>query len=251
MKSNQNISQEQLEHIESYFNDTLSNEKRRQFEDKMESDPEFRLLAQDVKELLLGIETASLQNHLNDFHNEMVPVRSLEPSKEQSTVPLKRLRKIIRYVAAAVVVFGLGAILLLNSSSPSEKLFAKHFTPDPGLPTTMGTSDDFEFYDAMVNYKQGEYKMAIQKWEDLRSSDVKNDTLHYFLGVAHLADGNENEAIPHLKELLDNNTNSFKQETAYYLGLAYLKTGNVEDAKKYLIFSETEGGDRILSELND
>ena len=251
MNSNNNITQAQLEEIESYLNDTLLPEKRDLFENKMNSDPEFKLLVEEVKEMLLGIESGSLHNKLDDFHDEMVPVRSIEPSNQQALPPLKRLHKVIRYVAVAVVVIGFGAVLLLNSDSPSEKLFAKHFNPDPGLPTTMGVSNDFEFYDAMVNYKQGDYKTAIQKWEALRVSNIKNDTLHYFLGVAQLADGNENKAIEHLKDLLDNNTNSFKQETAYYLGLAYLKAGNVEDAKKYLIFSKTESGNQILSELND
>lgn len=252
MNSNNNISQEQLEEIESYLNDTLPDERREQFENKMNSDSEFRLLVEDVKELLLGVESVSLRNKLDDFHDEMVPVHTLDPQPAQTSNRSKSDRfRIFRMVAAAAVIISLGVFWFASQGSPSEKLFAKHFSPDPGLPTTMGSAQNFEFYDAMVNYKQGDYNKAIQKWEALRASKIKNDTLHYFLGVAHLANGNENEAIGRLKELFENNTNSFKQETAYYLGLAYLKAGNVEDAKKYLTFSETESGDQILSELNN
>ena len=115
----------------------------------------------------------------------------------------------------------------------------------------MGATDNFEFYDAMVNYKQGEYHSAINKWQTLLSSEQKNDTLHYFIGVAHLADGNENEAINYLLELNKNNSNSFKNETAYYLGLAYLKADNVKDAKKYLTFSGTASALKILADIKE
>ncbi len=252
MKSNNNITQEQLEQIESYFNDTLPDEKRIEFENKMKNDPQFELMVKDVRELLLGIESASLRNQLGNFHDDMVPVHSLHSSTEERSHGGKNGRfRIFRMVTAAAIIISLGVFWFASQRSPSEKLFAKHFSPDPGLPTTMGTTSNFEFYDAMVNYKQGDYPTAIEKWQTQLAAKSNNDTLQYFLGVARLANGDENEAIRYLKALSENKSNSFEQETAYYLGLAYLKAGNAEDAKKYLTFNGTEGADQILSELND
>lgn len=251
MNSKNNISQEQLERIESYLAHSMSPEEQQKFENEIQSNAGLKQQVEEVQNLILGIESASLKQELNAFHEDMVPVRSHDPSREQNTLKLKRFRKIIRYVAAAVVVLGLTGYLLLNSNPASEKLFAKHFTPDPGLPTTMSTSDDFEFYDAMVNYKRQEYELAIDKWEALYQANRKSDTLSYFLGVAHLANGNEKDAIDYLESLSGAARNSFKNETNYYLGLAHLKAGNVKEAKKYLTFSGTVSARNILSDLKE
>lgn len=251
MNSKNNISQEQLERIERYLAHSLSPEEHQKFESEIQNDPNLKQQVEEVQNLILGIESASLKQELDAFHEDMVPVRSLDHSGEQNTLKLKRFRKIIRYVAAAVVVMGFAGYLLINSNPTSEKLFAKHFVPDPGLPTTMSTSDDFEFYDAMVNYKRQEYELAIDKWEALYQANRKSDTLSYFLGVAHLANGNEKDAIDYLESLSGVAQNSFEIETNYYLGLAHLKAGNVEEAKKYLTFSETERAYKVLSDLDN
>jgi len=251
--NNNNITQEELERIERYLNDTMPDEQRNQFKDQLNTDYEFRLLVDDVKVMLLGIESASLKNNLEQFHDEMVPVKTLDQQTTSETAArLKKTRiKMIKFMAAAAVIIFVGSFWLESRSNSTDRLFAKHFSPDPGLPTTMGENENFEFYDAMVNYKQGDYPTAISKWQPLLSSEQKNDTLHYFIGVAHLANGNEKEAINYLQKLTDNDSDSFQEETAYYLGLAYLKADNVEDAKKYLTFSGTESAQQLLSELND
>ncbi|WP_156115609.1 hypothetical protein [Psychroserpens sp. Hel_I_66] len=41
-------------------------------------------------------------------------------------------------------------------------------------------------YDAMVNYKQGDYKTAIGKWETLKANQPDNDTRITFR-IAYLA----------------------------------------------------------------
>lgn len=253
MSQNNNITQEQLERIERYLNDTMPDEQRRQFKHQLNTDEAFRLLVDDVKVMLLGIESAALKNNLEQFHDEMVPVKKLDQTTTtEAALKMKKTRiRMLKFMAAAAVVIFIGTFWIESRSKSPDRLFAKHFTPDPGLPTTMGATQNFTFYDAMVNYKQGEYKTAIGKWQTLLSSEQKNDTLYYFMGVAHLANGDELEAINYLQNLTENGSISFQKETAYYLGLAYLKADNVEDAKKYLTFSGTEGADQILSELND
>jgi len=250
VKTNEHISPEELEAIEQYLDGSLPENDRLEFEQKIVDDPSFKAKVEDVKQMILGIEGASLAGQLDAFHDEMVPVHAFVTSSRSKSAKKGRLQ-MIRYVAAAAVIVAVGVLWLQNQGGSNQRLFAKHFAADPGLPTTMGSTENFEFYDAMVNYKQGDYKTAIEKWEVLLQTQTKNDTLHYFLGVAHLANGNEEEAIDFLELLSESAQNSFKNESAYYLGLAYLKADNVKDAKKYLTFSGTESADQILSELND
>src|SRR5690606_23244373 len=107
--------------------------------------------------------------------------------------------------------------------TPNQKLYAEFFVPDPGLPTTMSSTNNYTFFDAMVNYKQGDYKTAIKKWETLEAANTENDTLIYFLGVAHLAKGNTEDAISYLEKSKDFKDSVFKNDAYYYLGMAHLK----------------------------
>ncbi len=85
----------------------------------------------------------------------------------------------------------------------------------------------------MVDYKQGNYDMAINKWEKLLAKKPENDTLNYFLGVSHLATGADNNAILFLKKVTNSNS-YFEKEARYYLGLAHLKNGEIDKAKIFL-----------------
>ena len=243
MDPNLNISQDLLETFECYINKTMTSNEIIAFEKKIQNDPTFKAQFEDIKILLLGIETQSLKEQLHTFHEDLTSNKS----KANTAKSLFSLRK---FVAAAAIVIAVGSFWFFNGN-PNEKLYAKYFTPDPGLATTMSETANFEFYDAMVNYKQGDYKTAISKWETLLKSKPQNDTLNYFLGVSHLANKNEKTSLKYLNAVTQNFNTNFKNEAFYYLGLAYLKANNTELAKKNLNFSTIDNSKKILLELND
>lgn len=243
MNPNTEITQELLEFIERCLNKTATSEELQEFKAKLENDTKFRAQVTDIKTLLIGIESQSLKEKLDDFHQEIVET----PSNITATIKFMHIRKI---AVAAILIIALGSFWFLSRNN-NQKLYAKYFSPDPGLPTLMSENQNFDFYDAMVNYKQGEYKRAIEKWELLLSKSPKNDTLNYFLGMAQLANKQEKKSIEYFKVVTNSDTSNFKNEAYYYLGLAYLKTDNVELAKKNLTFSTVDNSKKILTELND
>lgn len=245
MKPDYNISQEELEHIERYINKTMTLEESAAFEKKLESNLDFKKQVEDIETILLGIETQALKEKLEEFHNEL-PETDI-PSKEPSKLKYLNFTKL---VAAAAILIAAGSFWYFSESS-NTNLYSKFYTPDPGLPTTMSTTDDFTFYDAMVNYKRKDYMLALSKWESLLKNKPENDTLNYFIGSAYLAKGDENQAIPYLLLVSQNEKSIFKNEAFYYLGLAYLKAENIELAKKNLKFSTMDNSKDILSELED
>ena len=243
MDPNLNITQDVLETIERYINKTMTSNEIISFEKKLQSDSKFKAQFEDIKILLLGIETQSLKEKLDSFHEDI-------PFGKSKTSIVKPLFSIRKFVAAAAIIIAVGSFWFFNQNT-NEKLFVTYFIPDPGLPTTMSETSNFEFYDAMVNYKQGDYNTAISKWEALLEKKPQNDTLNYFLGVAHLANKNEKSAIKHLDIIAQDSNANFKNEAYYYLGLAHLKADNVKLAKKNLNFSTIDNSKKILLELND
>lgn len=222
----------------------MPKDERTSFELKLAEDQEFKVLVEDIKTLILGIENQSLKEQLDVFHEDLPKKISVEKRRVGAFPHLGK------YAAAAAILLAI-AFLWVYSVPQNERLYAKYFTPDPGLPTVMSSNSNFEFYDAMVNYKQGEYKMAIDKWDVLKTKTPNNDTLNYFLGVAHLANKNETTAIDLLKQVTQNSNFALSDEAFYYLGLAQLKQGNIDDAKKNLKHSKTDNSKALLSKLND
>lgn len=219
----------------------MPKDERAAFELKLAEDQEFKVLVEDIKSLILGIENQSLKEQLDGFHEDL-PKGISEEKRRVGAFP-----HLGKYAAAAAILLAI-ALLWVYSVPQNERLYAKYFTPDPGLQTVMSANSNFEFYDAMVNYKQGDYKTAINKWESI---PVKTDTLNYFLGVAHLANKDEKTAIDFLEKVIQNNSSSFNNDAYYYLGLAYLKANNIELAKKNLTFSTIDHSKDILSKLED
>ncbi|MEW4924313.1 tetratricopeptide repeat protein [Algibacter sp. 2305UL17-15] len=248
MKDNSNnISEELLETIERYLNDSLSSIELKDFERLLDIDEDFKAQVDDVKTMLFGIETQSLKEQLDDFHKEM-PQTDVQKKIVSQKVRFLNYSKI---AAAAAIIIAVGSIWFF-SGSPNEKLYTKHFKPDPGLPTTMSSTDNFDFYDAMVNYKHADYDLAIEKWRVLSESQPENDTLNYFIGAAYLANKDADKAIPFLERATASEDDfAFLNDAYYYLGLAYLKEGNIELAKEQLNLSNTDSAKEILSKLTD
>ncbi len=247
MKDNNNISQELLETIENYLIGNLSGRDLEDFNRLLELDEDFKDQVEDVKTTLLGIEAQSLKEQLDDFHKE-IPETEIQ---QELALKKSRFASYSRIAAAAAIIIAVGSIWFFIGS-PNEKLYANYFKPDPGLPTTMSSTNNFDFYDAMVSYKHGDYQIAIDKWKVLNAQKPENDTLNYFLGVAHLANKNEAEAIPYLERSAAAEDNFvFLNDAYFYLGLAYIKEGQLELAKKNLSLSNIEEAKKLLREIDN
>lgn len=223
----------------------MVNDERIEFETKLKEDADFRSEVEDIRSLLFGIETQALKEKLDEFHKDLP-----KQMKSEATASKVRFLQFRKIAVAAIIILGAVSFWYFNGSS-NEQLYDIYFKPDPGLPTTMSSSDDFAFYDAMVNYKQGDYKTAIKKWEVLEQKKPKNDTLTYFLGVANLANKNTSEAIGYLNTTVEKSNSIFIEDAYYYLGMAYLKTKNFEQAKKYLNLSNMDNAKKVLSKIKD
>ena len=250
MKKNQDISQVEFESIENYLNNNLSLDEKIAFEKSILETPLLANKIEEVKQLLLGIESAVLKNNLDNFHEELHPVRKIQSETlDAKESPKKPKNMAIFYSIAAAIIIVFGIFWFMRDSNTPEKLFAKHFTPDPGLPTVMSTTRDYSFYEGMVDYKRKEYSVAIKKWEKLVSEKENNDTLNYFLGVAYLAEGDAETSLKYLEPAQKFNNGIFKEDAYYYVALAKLKTGELEEAKKLLKENPSEKIKALLNSL--
>ena len=233
------ISQEQQEEFERILLEQMDSKEKEEFNNKLNRNPVLKEQFDAFKELFLAIEEEGLRNLMDLFHDS---------HKEKSGAKHKSYWYPI--AASIALLLSLG-IWFFNKQSPNEKLFQSYFTVDPGLPTVMGNNDNYAFYEAMVNYKQGNYDMAITKWEKQLLTNQDSDTLNYFLGSAYLAKGNTDKAIDFFKTTLNSSASVFSKEAHYYLALGLLKNNNTEEAIKHLKMVEDEKSVELLKKIQE
>ncbi|MBD1262173.1 tetratricopeptide repeat protein [Maribacter polysiphoniae] len=237
------ITQEQQEEFESVLLNQMDSKEKAVFNHKLNSDTELKKQFEEFKELFLAIEEEGLRNMMATFHNNL--------KGESSTITSTKSKFHWYRIAASIAILISLGIWFFNKQSPNEKLFKRYYSVDPGLPTVMGNNDNYAFYEAMVDYKQGNYDVAINKWEKLLLTNQDSDTLNYFLGSAYLANGNTNKAIILFENTLNSGAPTFSKEAHYYMALALLKNNNIEEAIKHLKMVPDEKSQELLKKIRE
>ena len=234
------ISQEQQEEFERFLLNQMEFNEESSFNEKLERDPSLKKQFEEFKALFFTVEEAGLRQVLNNFHDNL-------PTPKEGR---KRNFSLYRIAAGVAVLVALG-LWFFNRPGPNDRLYETYFVADPGLPTVMGNSNNYEFYEAMVEYKQGNYVVAIQKWERLYEEKSENDTLNYFLGAALLAKNLPKQAMPYFEKVLNNQDSFFLDDAHFYLALAHIKEGQTTEAIKNLEASKNPKGKQLLTRLQN
>ena len=239
-ESNHQLSQEQLEEFERFMMGQMSEEEEVVFTQKLDKEPDLEGQFKEFRTLFWNIEERHLREAMQEYHRDL---------KEEK--PIRRLLPQYYPIAAGIAVLLTLSIWYLNQGGTNDQLFDKYYSPDPGLPTVMSTASNFDFYDAMVQYKEGKYGEAIDKWQALVDQGISNDTLLYFLGAAHMANKAYNKAEAYLKLSMNPAPSAFSGEANFQLGLIYLKNNQTEKAKSYLKDSDNPQAQSLLQDLEN
>lgn len=241
------ISQKELEAIEQFIFQHMNVEETAAFTKKLSSDLALQHKLETIKLLLVGIQEAELEHKLDEFHD------GLHLLKKNRIQPPTKSFSIKKWLVAAsvLVIVGLCSLLFLNHETKEEKIFAAYFQPDPGLISAMGTSDNYLFDHAMVDYKVGNYDSALKTWESLLASKPENDTLNYFIGSAYLIEAKEEIAIAHFNKVIANENSFFRNDALWYTGLALLKSNKKTEALVFIEKTEHDNKAALLRELKN
>jgi tetratricopeptide (TPR) repeat protein len=278
------VSEHDFDAIDRYLCNDMTEEERNAFEQRLRNDGRLQEAVGEFDILIQGVEMAVLKEKMNSFHTQIVnrethnpvpgdmvvrsnhdqnhaPVRQSDPSAAAKTSPTsgktsQNIRHLtggsfVRYLVAAsfLLLLAMSAWWFATQRPAHTKLFAAYFTPDPGLITPMSADADYMFYEAMVDYKLHDYDKAIPKWESLLPHKPDNDTLNYFIGVAELARGNADTAIPYLQFVSTQKESIFGDDAFFYLGMAHLKLGHLTEAAESLENTSNQRGISVLRAL--
>lgn len=208
-----------FESIEAYILDRMNAHQRAEFEDLMARDAALREEVELERENIRAVELGGIDRVMKRIAAE-----------ESGTGHGALSRRQLLAYAAAVALLIVGALLWFGREPAHERLFAAHFEADPGLPVTMGATDDPVFADAMVSYKEGHYADARSKWSALLHSDPMNDTLRFYIASSALAQGDAEAAIAQFAGLASDSASVFDDRAAWFLFLSFIRVGDLQGA---------------------
>ncbi len=135
-------------------------------------------------------------------------------------------------IAATLLILA-GMFWWWNLQAPdSEDLFAQYFEPYPNVIAPIVKSDAPELTEvekAFQTYEKGFYSQAIPLLKKLNTPEAK-----FYLGVAQLTQGENKDAINHLKFIATQSDNRFQHASQWYLAMAYFKNDQPDEANEML-----------------
>lgn len=211
------IEQQQFEEIEAYLLERLSPREKEIFEAALENEPELQKELEVQRTLMQAVQIAALREQLDSIAKD----REL---KADLSGELRSKRYWYAIAASVIALVGVGIWILLQPPA-NERIFAEYASADPGLPVPMSATDNYNFYDAMVDYKNEQYDKALAKWRTLLENHPDSDTLHYYIGAAEFNRGNYATAAVRYEHVLAMGRPSFRAKSQWYLVLCWLQTG--------------------------
>jgi len=218
--------------VEKYFEQELTETETMEFNIRMETDHAFKALVDQEKVIIKGI-------HLDGLHRDLLYLQSLEKTLKQKPPGEDRYSKKIGYYAAAAVVTILSVIGIwtYTSSNSSEELFLTYYDkPYPNIfeTTTRGSAPVPSSLrtDAFKAYDRKDFNEAARLFTELQKTE-KDPGMLMLLGNSNLMIGQIEEAKLNFTTLL-NDFDDLDLPAKWYLSLCYLKSGDVENARKML-----------------
>lgn len=224
-----NDSTQNIDLVERYFDNEMTEEEKVRFHDSMKSNLELRHLFDREKLLINTIRFGAAKNHLDFF-------KELEKSLPDVTLERKTSPAWIYYAAAAsVVILLVSGIYFFRANDPTPtELYAEYFTPYPNVfePTVRGSEKVTKRALAFQKYEEGDYQQAAALFAALLR-DEREPGMLLLLGNANLALGKTEEAKNNFNEVVKTSSEN-SVPAQWYLSLAYLRDGKISSAKETL-----------------
>ncbi len=209
-----------VEYIEAYLADELSDEARRAFEQRLQTDPAFAAefaLHKDTHQLLvLGKQLAYKER-----------LRALDAETSVSVRPLWW-----RWQAAAAVLLLLVAAAVLWLWQPGVGPYRAAFSPYPDRLSLRQDGSQAQVQPAMAAYQDRDFERAAARFEVLAEQDTGNTAYQFYWGVSLLGADQAARADAVLGAISPRSL--YFQASQWYRALALGQQGRISEAQPIL-----------------
>jgi tetratricopeptide (TPR) repeat protein len=227
-----------IELIERYFDNTLTEEETHHLKDRLKKDFEFQKLFDREK---LIINTVRFEGAKKDLEF----LRGIERSMGEERTPYTRKPWYYYAVAASVALIALALWWRPSTQEKPEALYTAYFQPHPNVfePTLRSQSEQTLRSQAFQAYDQGNYERASSLFSELTKENNDAGVL-LLLGNSNLILGKTDVAKQNFRDLISF-SDDLDLEAKWYLSLTYLKTGETAQARNLL--NEVSGTENMYA----
>ncbi len=213
------LEQHDIELIEKSIDGILSEEERKEFDQKI-LNKDFKEAVEQQHSLLAGVEAlekVKLKEELKDLF-----------AKEEANQTNGAISRPWYWIAASIVVLvGASIVYQLTLTTPND-LYNKYYEPYPAIGVVRGETPEDEKDEIMVLYSGGEYDKVISLINDQLESGNSFDGYEIFLGNAYMGLSDFQAAIGLFEAMSEDN--QYYDDGLWFLSMCYLQEGKTEEA---------------------
>lgn len=208
--------------IERFFENQLSDEEQKIFQNYLDTDPVFAeefAFQKNVKQAIVLNERVELKKKLQSFES-----------------PKSSRKWISKWSVAASIVVVVGAgFWFMNQSPNGAELYDEYYQSYPNVvaPTVRGESKTDLKSQAFYEYDSGNYQKAYDLFSQLYATD-KDDYALFYSSLSLIELNKPQEAIALMDEFDLNKNNGFTPYIKWYKALSYVKIDQKEKAIELL-----------------
>lgn len=216
-----------MELIERYLNDELSAEERKQTEQRMSADPEFKRKLEVFREFR--------QIYSDDSQSFRALLKEVDEEYRQNRKPKNNYW----LIAASVSILALLAaayFLFLSPAQQPEELYAQHFSLPADNLTVRGDESQQLLNQAMSLYNEQQFEQALQRFDAWQAQHGDTIPVVFYSAMSHMAQGEMESAIAKLRMIIMERTAdaTYTAASRWYLSLAYINDGQKQKAEDLL-----------------
>jgi tetratricopeptide (TPR) repeat protein len=235
-----------LQYIDDYFNGLLTEEQKRQWEQKIHSDSVF---AEEVAFYLSAgnlikedLVTEKKQRFRELYEQQKTEERTKEMTEEMTGQKtggqfVRPMRKLRYYAVAAIVLFLAAGLWWIFLRQPAPQQLADDYISSNlqtlGVKMT-GRPDSLQ--NALNAYNAGSFREALQQFEQIIHRDTANYTAKEFAGVVCLRLKDYDKALDYFRQL-ETYRHQYSNPALFYQSITLLKRalpGDTQKAKQLL-----------------
>jgi tetratricopeptide (TPR) repeat protein len=212
-----------------YFEGTLSDKEKAEFDLLLEKDEDFReslAFEEDVRHVVRDRERNLLKQKLQGYEEGL-------PKTEKRD---KSFWNPLRIAASVAVLLAFGGYFYFTGSAVStEDLYAENYEKYPNTVYSITRGDETDNTAerrAFEAYEQNDFNRAVSYFEALRT-DGNPGYVSFYLAQSYLANGDSQLALNEFNTIIEAGT-TFKTEALWYAALCYLKMEKPNEANSLL-----------------
>jgi|GEM_PF-5459426 len=221
-----------IEEIRNYLEGKLTSEELAAFDSRIQSDPNLASEVDMQREIRKTVRISGMKSDLEMAHSEWV--RSQGSEMKQLVSPKKEGSHFWKIAIAASLIFAIALFALwkVQPPIPEQALAMEYLITDSGLPTLMSANSN-KIDDAMIDYKMGNFSVAIHKFKNLPPSD----TVNYYLANSLMGEKKYDNALEILAKIPP--SSPYFPQVTWYTGLIKLYDGQTDNPELKSILDDS------------